>query len=92
MSKQVGPELVIVQWVDAYHLDGWMFGSDPEIDPSPCWTVGFLSKKNRAGVLIAQTWYAGDTANMIYIPRGMIKKMTVLGDLKVDDDDGTTQT
>jgi hypothetical protein len=92
MSKQVGPELVIVQWVDAYHLDGWMFGSDPEIDPSPCWTVGFLSKKNRAGVLIAQTWYAGDTANMIFIPRGMIKKMTVLGDLKVDDDDGTTQT
>jgi hypothetical protein len=69
-----------------------MFGSDPEIDPSPCWTVGFLSKKNRAGVLIAQTWYAGDTANMIFIPRGMIKKMTVLGDLKVDDDDGTTQT
>ena len=92
MSKQVGPELVIVQWVDAYHLDGWMFGSDPEIDPSPCWTVGFLSKKNRAGVLIAQTWYAGDTANMIFIPRGMIKKMTVLGDLKMDDDDGTTQT
>ena len=92
MSKQIGPELVIVQWVDAYHLDGWMFGSDPEIDPSPCWTVGFLSKKNRAGVLIAQTWYAGDTANMIFIPRGMIKKMTVLGDLKVDDDDGTTQT
>jgi homogentisate 1,2-dioxygenase len=36
--------------------------------------------------MVAQTWYDGDTANLIFIPKGMIKKMTVLGDLKVESD------
>ena len=86
MSKQVGPELVIVEWIDAYHLDGLMFGANPDPDPSPCWTVGFLMKKTKDGLMVAQTWYDGDTANLIFIPKGMIKKMTVLGDLKVESD------
>lgn len=75
------PKLVLVRWIDAYHLDGWMFG-DVEITADPCWTTGFLVKKNKKGVLIAQTWFPGDMANLIFIPHGMIQEMTPLGNLK----------
>jgi len=78
------PDLVVVEWVDAAHFDGWQFGADPDNTFEPCWTVGFLLKDTEQGVTICQTWYPGDVANLIQIPRGMIKKQTVLGDLKME--------
>lgn len=33
----------------------------------------------KEGIVLAQTWFDGDYANVIAIPKGMIKKMTVLG-------------
>ena len=77
------PKLVLIEWIDAYHLDGWQFGAIPVGNFDPCFTVGFLMDDKKDGVLIAQTWFDGDCANLIGIPRKMIKKMTVIGDLKL---------
>ena len=77
------PKLVLIEWIDAYHLDAWQFGAVPVANFEPCWSVGFLMDENKQGVLIAQTWFEGDCANLIGIPKGMIKKMTVLGDIKM---------
>lgn len=78
------PDLVVIQWIDAAHFDGWQFGSSLNMDFDPCWTVGFLVAENEEGVVVAQTWYPEDMANLIRIPRGMITKQTVLGDLKME--------
>ena len=78
------PDIVVVEWIDACHYDGWQFGRDTGVDASPVWTVGFLIKKQKEGYLIAQTWYPDDTANLIFIPKGMVTKFTVLGDLKYE--------
>jgi hypothetical protein len=75
------PDLVVVEWVDAYHLDGWRFGEPTKATFDPCWTVGFLVDKTKDGVAIAQTWYEDDMANIISIPKGMIRRLTVIGDL-----------
>ena len=84
MPNQKSPNLVLVEWIDAAHFDGWMFGADLSHTFDSCWTVGFLIKSSKDGVLIAQTWYPGDTANLIQIPAGMIKKKTILGDLNFE--------
>ena len=76
------PKLVLIEWVDAYHVDAWQFGANPKADFDPCWSLGFLMDENKQGVVLAQTWFDGDCANLIGIPRGMIKKLNVLGDLK----------
>ena len=81
----VSPQIVIVQWIDAYHKDGWAFGEPISIEADPCWTTGFLIEKNKKGLLIAQTWFPGDVANLIFIPNGMIEKVTEVGDLKFED-------
>jgi hypothetical protein len=76
------PKLVLIEWIDAYHLDAWQFGAVPVADFNPCWTVGFLMDETKQGVMVAQTWFPGDCANIIAIPKGMIKKLTVLGRVK----------
>ena len=76
------PEIVLVEWVDAYHLEGWQFGQSHTPQDLSCWTVGFCVAKHKEGYVIAQTWCSTDTANLIFIPRGMVKKFSVLGDLK----------
>ena len=75
-------DLVLVKWIDAFHLDqGWMFGTQNEIefDTTPVWTTGFLLKEDRHGILLSQTWFKEDVANVIGIPRGMIKEIISLG-------------
>jgi len=76
------PKLVLVEWVDAYHKDAWQFGAPTTGTFDPCWSIGFLMDDTKQGVVLAQTWFDSDCANLIGIPKGMIKKMTVLGDLK----------
>ena len=76
------PKLVLVEWVDAYHLDeGWQGGFKPAFNDEPVWTVGFLINRSKKGVTIAQTWYEGDVANIVGIPARMINKLTILGEL-----------
>jgi len=77
------PKLVLVQWIDACHApSGWQFGEAPQVDFEPVYSVGFLIEKRKKGILLAQTWFPQDCANIIAIPRGMITKITVLGDIK----------
>lgn len=77
------PKLVLVEWIDACHApSGWQFGNDPPVDFEPVYSIGFLLEKRKQGILLAQTWFEGDCANIIAIPKGMIKKMTTLGRVK----------
>ena len=77
------PKLVLVEWIDACHApSGWLFGDSPQVDFKPVYTTGFLLEKRKQGIIVAQTWFAGDCANIIAIPKGMIKKITVLGRVK----------
>ena len=81
-SKKEENDLLLVKWIDAFHLDqGWMFGEADELefDTSPVWTTGFLVKESKAGILLAQTWFPDDAANVIGIPRGMILDIIKLG-------------
>lgn len=75
------PDLVLVQWIDAFCHGGWLFGQEME-DYLPCWSVGFKLADNKKGITLAQTWFDGDVCNIICIPKGMIQKVTKLGDLK----------
>lgn len=77
------PKLVLIEWIDACHApSGWQFGNDPPVDFEPVYSIGFLLEKRKQGILLAQTWFEGDCANIIAIPKGMIKKMTTLGRVK----------
>ncbi len=77
------PKLVLVEWIDACHAPaGWLFGEPPQVDFQPVYSTGFLLEKRKHGIVLAQTWFDGDSANIIAIPKGMIKKMTVLGRVK----------
>lgn len=76
------PDIVVVEWIDACHYEGWQFGEDTQIDANPVFTVGFLIKREKEGYLVAQTWCPSDKANLIFIPKGMVNKLTILGDLK----------
>ena len=74
------PKLVLVKWIDACHApSGWQFGNPPQIDFEPVYSTGFLMQDRKKGIVLAQTWFDGDYANVIAIPKGMIKKITVLG-------------
>jgi hypothetical protein len=81
---------VLVEWVDAYHLEeGWQGGFKPAFNDEPVWTVGFLIHRGKKGVTIAQTWYEDDVANIVGIPARMINKLTILGELNgCEENDG----
>ena len=77
------PKLVLVEWIDACHApSGWQFGNAIEVDFDPVHSIGFLIEKRKEGILLAQTWFDSDCANVIAIPSGMIKKITTLGRIK----------
>jgi hypothetical protein len=83
VDKMKSPKMVLVEWVDACHApSGWQFGEKPQVDFDPVYTTGFLLENRKQGIIIAQTWFPGDSANVIAIPRKMIKKLTVLGRIK----------
>lgn len=86
-KKKKSPKLVMVKWIDAFHLDnGWMFGADPEFDNNPVFTTGFLMKETKDGLLISQTWFEEDCANVIGIPKGMVLNIIELGEIDLEKD------
>ena len=57
-----------------------MFGEADELefDTLPYGQLA-LAKESKAGIPLAQTWFPGDAANIIGIPRGMILEIIKLG-------------
>jgi hypothetical protein len=83
VDKMKSPKLVLVTWIDACHApSGWQFGGKIDVDFDPVYSIGFLIEKRKEGILLAQTWFESDCANIIAIPKGMIKKIKVLGKIK----------
>jgi hypothetical protein len=82
-------KIVLVEWSDAYgHGGGWRPVDDCEPTDLICVTVGFLVKKTKSHVVIAENLYKKQKgindhflqmcSEVITIPRGMVKKITIL--------------
>lgn len=72
------PDLVIVEWGDAWSSAGWADGPS-EHKAVTVFTVGFLEKNDKVGVTVVgriadynNEWGAGLRS---FIPAGMIKKI-----------------
>lgn len=74
-------QLVVIEWGDAWVHGPWddHESSKAKAKPVIVYTVGWMIKKDAKGVLVAAQ-IAGDTqfANQSFIPRGMIRSVTVL--------------
>lgn len=80
-KKPVVRQLVLVEWGDAWVHSVWddETSSKTKARPVSVFTVGWLLKKDRRGVLVAaQIADGSQIANQSFIPRGMIKSMRVL--------------
>lgn len=75
-------QMVKVEWVDSCSDDGWMNAASPrakEHTVSHCVSVGYLYKKDKEKVCIVQnTSDTGSVGELMAIPRGCIKKITIL--------------
>lgn len=79
-------KMVVVTWRDAVHSFGWQDNEEPEFDEDTCKSVGWLLKRDKKFVTLAQT-VGMDNANaqLIQIPSGMIEKVEEL-DLRIQDE------
>lgn len=65
--------LVLVTWHDAETQHGWESVSDARVDTIPaCVSVGFVIKKTRKEIVLAQTIARGELNGRITIPRGWV--------------------
>jgi hypothetical protein len=70
--------VVEVTWDDATALDGWSSGEE-EIKPCLVLSVGFLVKKTKTHIVLAQDIAPdGHRCGRGQIPRGMVKRIKVL--------------
>lgn len=72
------PTIVLVEWDDA-HMEGWWIDGAPEAPtPTIVQSVGWLAHKTRKHLVLVQSMSDGQHGNRLQIPRGMVKRMTVL--------------
>lgn len=77
-------DFVEVVWDDADTATGWEHETNIEVDETPVTNFGFLIKKTRKHIIVGSGIYYkeadGECAfnNRTTIPRGMVKKITVL--------------
>lgn len=65
--------LVLITWKDAETSVGWEAIGDAQADTIPaCVSVGFVIKKTRKEIVLAQTMARGELNGRITIPRGWI--------------------
>lgn len=70
---------VEIEWVDAISYSNMWVARDSKESLALCRSVGYLVKKNKEKVVIAQSSASdGDVMNKFVIPRGCIKKITEL--------------
>lgn len=71
-------QIVLVEWDDA-HMEGWWIDGVPEAPtPTLVQSVGWLAHKTRKHLVLVQSMSDGQHGNRLQIPRGMVKRMTVL--------------
>lgn len=73
-------KIVQITWEDITSQCGWIDTDDIDIEICICNSVGFLLKKTKKYILIAQTM-AGDVemcGNVKKIPMGVVKKIKIL--------------
>lgn len=71
-------DIVLIEWEDAAGSPGWT-GVDEFITPVPCLTVGFVLKRKKGYICVAQSTNEGQIDALMVIPRSGIKKVTKLG-------------
>lgn len=70
-------QMVMVKWVDSAAEGGWK--TEPEGGISACESIGFLIKKDRTEVIVAQSRSdRGFVSDFIAIPRSCVKAIRVL--------------
>jgi hypothetical protein len=75
--KKFKPRPVLVEWLDAYQVGYWQDGNDDlECEPTLVYTLGWLMKKSKAAIYLAQSLAEDNHGNVIVIPTNMIKRIT----------------
>lgn len=92
MSKE---KMVCVEWEDAMYNSGYYDKKSPEeFTPTLTRTVGHLVKRTGEAILVAQDRFydskgkPGDDRHIGVIPKKMIKKVTILGDVSATHKEG----
>lgn len=77
--------IVEIQWEDAVSKGGWQCSQNAGIEykGSPCRTVGYLVRKTRTEVVIAQNTSCNeqDVGEVMVIPLGIVRKTRIVGRL-----------
>lgn len=72
-------KVVIVDWLDAKQGGDWAEQSDiDKMAPEPSKSVGFLVRDDDIAVVVAQTKNTGHLGDCLIIPRGMVRRVTVV--------------
>lgn len=75
--KKFKPKPVLVEWLDAYQVGYWQDGNDNlECEPTLVCTLGWLMKKSKTAIYLAQSLAEDNHGNVIVIPTNMIKRIT----------------
>lgn len=73
MEQPDNPQLIWIQWADAYGSGGaWENAADVRAEVLICETVGFLLDEDDKVVCVAQTIHEDGIYNSFCIPKGMI--------------------
>jgi hypothetical protein len=70
--------LVLIEWEDAAHQDGWQGGFDVCTDPVKVSSIGFIMAKTKTQIVLAMSVASDNCAHTLQIPRAMIKKIYML--------------
>lgn len=80
-KKNKKPELVLVEWDDAWSKDEWVdvnLAKNVSVNAS-VQLVGFVVKRDKTGILLSQGIAAAESyPNLFFVPKGMVKKVKTL--------------
>ena len=71
--------VVLIDWIDAKQGGDWAVQDDVDkMKPEPSKSVGFLVRDDDEAVVVAQTQNTDHLGDCLIIPRGMVRRVTVL--------------
>lgn len=78
-KRAAKPKPVVVEWLDAYQVGYWQDGNENlECEPTLVCTLGWLMKKSKTAIYLAQSLAEDNHGNVIVIPNNMIKRITAI--------------